>query len=172
MQREGTACTCGGTRRLPVRGGGPWNTCSDSAVFVFQNVILSSAAETVSQQFLPRSIRHLHRWLISNHYCVSLGSGAQRALWHHQSVSFWFHHSRKFLWHPQPHEELCVWCCSPDLTLRGLLFGLSDGDATEAISSTCRSAVLHAGNSDRTPSRSCVLNFVLWDTVVLYMWCL
>ncbi|XP_075891278.1 ribonuclease P protein subunit p30 [Nelusetta ayraudi] len=31
-----------------------------------------------------------------------------------------------------------------DVTNLGLLFGLSDGDAKEAISSTCRSAVLHA----------------------------
>ncbi|XP_042337894.1 ribonuclease P protein subunit p30, partial [Plectropomus leopardus] len=31
-----------------------------------------------------------------------------------------------------------------DITNLGLLFGLSDGDAKEAVSSTCRSAVLHA----------------------------
>lgn len=32
-----------------------------------------------------------------------------------------------------------------NVVLRGLLFALSDGDAKEAVSSTCRSVVLHAG---------------------------
>lgn len=34
----------------------------------------------------------------------------------------------------------------PHLHFSGLLFGLSDGDAKEAISSTCRAVILHAGN--------------------------
>ncbi len=37
------------------------------------------------------------------------------------------------------HVVLLIW------SLRGLLFGLSDGDAKEAVSSTCRSVTLHAG---------------------------
>ncbi|XP_008303035.1 ribonuclease P protein subunit p30 [Stegastes partitus] len=32
----------------------------------------------------------------------------------------------------------------PERFLRGLLFGLSDGDAKEAVSSTCRAVLLHA----------------------------
>lgn len=91
-----------------------------------------------------------HQQLIRNWLCVSSGSGDQRTLWCHQSVSFRFHH----LWLSPVWRSVCVcvcvWYCSPDLTPSGLLFGLSDGDAKEAISSTCRSAVLHAGNFRRT----------------------
>lgn len=42
----------------------------------------------------------------------------------------------------------CVTACGVVvlmLLLRALLFGLSDGDAKEAVSSTCRAALLHAG---------------------------
>uniref|UniRef100_A0A3B4YCU5 Ribonuclease P protein subunit p30 n=1 Tax=Seriola lalandi dorsalis TaxID=1841481 RepID=A0A3B4YCU5_SERLL len=37
-----------------------------------------------------------------------------------------------------------------DVTNLGLLFGLSDGDAKEAVTSTCRSVLLHAGETDTT----------------------
>lgn len=59
--------------------------------------------------------------------------------------SYWFNSKLEFVC-----TAVCVCVCVDDVVvliwfLRGLLFDLSDEDAKEAVSSTCRSAVLHAG---------------------------
>lgn len=46
-----------------VRGGEAWDACSDSAVSAFQNVILSSAAEKVSQEFV---CWHSQHWSVTH----------------------------------------------------------------------------------------------------------
>lgn len=69
-----------------------WLTCEGKSecLCVFQNVILSSAAEKVSDQFPPVDRLITMSWsLIIINVCVSSASGAQRPIWHHQPVSFY-----------------------------------------------------------------------------------
>lgn len=103
--------------------------------------------ESALKKNKARQIRQTWALIIISWHCVFLGSGAQRALWCHQSVS---------LGSPRPPlrfspmwRNVCESLFSLTTPPRGLLFGLSDGDAKEATSSTCRSAVLHAGNTRR-----------------------
>ncbi|XP_011471796.1 ribonuclease P protein subunit p30 isoform X2 [Oryzias latipes] len=83
-----------------------------------KNVILSSAAEKALELRGPYDITNLYPLIITS------GWGPVTAA--------------------APPQQQCLFVVFLMCVFRGLLFGLSDGDAKEAVSSTCRAALLHA----------------------------